>query len=470
VVSAYNKAFAAGPGTYSFEFRLAGNPTSWFRETIRIDDDRAGVQGVLTDVTDRRALEEHLLQRQRVEALASFAGRAAHDLNNPLMIISGYGEELFESLTETDPRRNDLGQMLAAAKRIGDIAAGMQQFSRKPSPAIASSADASLAIDLAALLVETVDRMRNTAGPSLKVDYVPPSPNTDPVLVFADSGVLQNLIYEITAAMADGAPEVHIAIQAHMRLVREQAFGDQLPSGVYASVTVENRGETATGASARRSMFETILPGKDGSEVGPALAKAFRLVESWGGSIWTSANGGFVRILLRALKPAQADVEATQAVPVGPVAVPMQPTPPPPPPPKRILVVDDEMGIRSLMRKILMREGYSVLEAASAKEAMAAIEQEPVDLLLTDVIMPETSGRQLAEQVVAKYPETRVLYVSGYTGETLVESGQFPPGSRLLQKPVTLGSLLRAVKEVLAETSSGKQSRVAAASAGSAGQ
>jgi YesN/AraC family two-component response regulator len=101
---------------------------------------------------------------------------------------------------------------------------------------------------------------------------------------------------------------------------------------------------------------------------------------------------------------------------------------------------------------------------------MAAIEQEPVDLLLTDVIMPETSGRQLAEQVVAKYPETRVLYVSGYTGETLVESGQFPPGSRLLQKPVTLGSLLRAVKEVLAETSSGKHSRVAAASAGSAGQ
>ncbi len=429
----YNNAIAGG-GMHSFEFRFDGNPR-WFRETIRVDEGGSKVYGVLTDVTERHTLEEHILQSQRMDALSGFSGRAAHDLNNPLMIVGGYGEELFESLDESDPRRNDMAQLLAAAKRIGDIAASLQSFSRK-----APNTGGGAFPDLCELLTRTVERMRVTAGPSLSIDFEAPAPG---LLVNADEPLLQSMIYEVTAALADGEPEVQLAVQAREGYVRDVSLRDQLPPGMYAILAIENRGSTGTAAASRKPLFESIIPGKEGSGLGPALARAYRQVEAWGGSVWSSPDGRCVRILLHAQK------SATEPAATAPATAQSEPPPVPIEPPKRIMVVDDEMGIRSLMRKILVRNGYAVKEAGNAQEALAILEKEPVDLLLTDVVMPDITGRELAERVVTAHPMTRVLYVSGFTGETLVESGQYPPGSQLLQKPFTLGSLLKKVKEVL---------------------
>jgi len=117
----------------------------------------------------------------------------------------------------------------------------------------------------------------------------------------------------------------------------------------------------------------------------------------------------------------------------------------------RILVVEDEPGIRALMRKILQREGFEVFEAGNGPEALTILKQRgPVNLLITDVMMPGMTGRQLAEQAQAIDPDCGVLYMSGFTADTEVETGQFPPGSHFLQKPFTLGSLLRKASEVLA--------------------
>jgi CheY-like chemotaxis protein len=215
--------------------------------------------------------------------------------------------------------------------------------------------------------------------------------------------------------------------------------------GNYAVLLFDNVGAEIPGV--KRPLFESVL-------ASPTLARLYRQVESWGGSMWASSNNRQVRILLPAIarqgtvpsaissRAESADIQSGAA----------PPSPPPLPPPKRIVVVDNEMGIRTLMRKILLREGYIVFEADGAKEAMKIIENDPhIDLLLTDVVMPEVSGRELAEQAVAKRPDLRVLYVSGFTDATQVETGQFPPGSQLLQKPFTLGTLLRRVKEVLSE-------------------
>lgn len=436
----YQKALASG-GVHSFEFRLTGNPR-WFRETIRIEEGiPARVHGVLSDITERRTIEEHVIQAQRMDALVSFSGRAAHDLNNPLMIVSGYGEELLESLPESDPRHNDMVQILTAAKRIEHIAAGLQAFSRKPAPAGGTGATF---LDLHDLLNNAVERMRSTAGPSLTLDLEVPPQGT---LIHADEVALHSLLYEVAAWMSHGETQTHLSIYAREGAVRDVSYRDQLPPGPYAIIQIENRGAEPDGsASPRRPLFESIIPGKDGSELGPALARAYRQVESWGGSLWAAPNNRCVRILLHAQhavtpETAEARVEGAEE--------PKEPEPPPPPP-KRVMVVDDEMGIRSLMRKVLLREGYEVLEAGSAREALDAIQDHPVDLLLTDVVMPEVSGRELAEQVVAMHPSTRVLYVSGFTAETSVETGNFPPGSQLLQKPFTLAALLRKVKDVLA--------------------
>ena len=173
-------------------------------------------------------------------------------------------------------------------------------------------------------------------------------------------------------------------------------------------------------------------------------------MEAWGGSMWVSADQRTVRILLRGVGEEPSEPEVEPPIVTGRIESIAPPPPKPAPVAKRILVVDDEVGIRSLMRKVLLREGYEVAEAGDAAEAIEHVRQQAIDLLLTDVVMPGVNGRELAEQVLALRPEVKVLYVSGFTGETAVETGNYPPGSMLLQKPFTLGSLLRKVKEVFA--------------------
>jgi len=158
-------------------------------------------------------------------------------------------------------------------------------------------------------------------------------------------------------------------------------------------------------------------------------------------------------------EPVQEAPVAKPAEPVIPAAVPFVAPPPPPPAPKpepvirktRVLIVEDEPGIRALMRKILQREGYDVLEAGSGPEALDLLKKTKdfIDLLITDVLMPGMTGRQLATQIQGMDERCAILYMSGFTADTGVETGQFPPGSHFLQKPFTLGSLLRKVNEVL---------------------
>ncbi|BDC49690.1 hypothetical protein F183_A20060 [Bryobacterales bacterium F-183] len=390
----YTQAISAGSGMYSAEFRLAGRKR-WFRETVRVQD--GALHGVLTDVTGRRAMDEHLLQAQRVDALAGFSGRAAHDLNNPLMIVNGYGEEVLAAMPEADPHRADMTQVMDAAKRISDITAGLQAFARKP------AAPASLS------QFPVADAIGDQSAKHL--------------LALGDATEFQAVVKAIIAAM-DGAP---VTTRAAELTVRDLTIGAQpVEPGSYVLVRIECQASEPL----KRPLFES-------PHLRPELAKAFRTIESWGGSCWTSPDNRVIRILLK---------RAVEAVP-EPVAV----EPPTKSEPKRILVVDDEMGIRTLMRKILLREGYTVVEAGGGAEALAILEKQPVDLLLTDVIMPEITGRQVAEKAVALYPAIKVLYVSGYTDETLVETGKYPPGSQLLQKPFTLNSLLKKVGEVLGQ-------------------
>jgi two-component system, cell cycle sensor histidine kinase and response regulator CckA len=194
------------------------------------------------------------------------------------------------------------------------------------------------------------------------------------------------------------------------------------------------------------------LPGKEPwDDVAATLSRAYGIVRQWGGDISVSnapRSATVFRVFLPRLESlAGADAESAIAVEPPPAAVE------PAAPLATILVVEDEAGIRALVRKILRRQGYEVLEAANGQDALALCREhgQRVELLITDVLMPQMGGRELVERLQTQGRNMKVLYVSGYTDDATVYSGDLPPGTAFLQKPFTLGSLLDKVKEVLGQ-------------------
>jgi CheY-like chemotaxis protein len=439
-VLAYYGTALQRPGIHSCEFRMVHphHPMS-VRETILVSEDGTWT-GMVTDFSARRSIEEQLVQAQRTEAVNRLAGRLAHDLNNPLMIVSGYTEEMASGLPPNDPRGADMREILTASQRIAELTSHLQTVTR-------SHALPAVPVDLSELLNRTVARIRSAAGEYLTADCVAPGA---PLQVLAESSQLEAAILELSAALVESSTEKsHLLIGAEQVSIHELARPDQpLSPGDYARITVSDA--NAAPQSRIHTIFENLLPGKEPNrDTGPSLARIYKIVQEWGGSMYATGGGTVIRMFLR-LAAAPVAVEPPQAVPAAtPEAEAVEA--PALPARKTILVVEDVSGIRTLMRKILQREGFEVFEASSGAEALDTLKQHKgkMDLLITDVLMPGMNGRELAGQVVGLHPEAGVLYMSGFTAETGVETGHFPPGSFFLQKPFTLGSLLRKVNEVL---------------------
>ena len=181
--------------------------------------------------------------------------------------------------------------------------------------------------------------------------------------------------------------------------------------------------------------------------MGAALARAYAVVREWGGELGfeSEAQRGSIFTMYLPLAEPEADPRTE------PKTAPTTGAPPADGERETILVVDDEAGIRSLIAKILRRERYRVLEAGTAKEAaeIAATHGGAIQLLVTDVMLPDRNGRQLAEKLVGSLPKLKVMYISGFTDDESVRAGAFPPGARFLQKPFTLGALIGMVRETL---------------------
>jgi two-component system, cell cycle sensor histidine kinase and response regulator CckA len=200
-------------------------------------------------------------------------------------------------------------------------------------------------------------------------------------------------------------------------------------------------------------MFECSLPGKEPwDEVAAILSRAYGIVRQWGGDLSVS-NGPRSVTQFRVFLPRVESLAGDAAAEADVAAEPPPAVPEPPAPLATILVVEDEAGIRALVRKILRRQGYEVLEAANGQDALALCHEHGtrVELLITDVLMPQMGGRELVERLQTQGHDMKVLYVSGYTDDPTVYSGDLPAGTAFLQKPFTLGSLLDKVKDVLAK-------------------
>ena len=225
-----------------------------------------------------------------------------------------------------------------------------------------------------------------------------------------------------------------------------------LQPGSYAVISVIAPGQPLD-AEAKAALFECSLPGKEPwDDLAATLSRAYGVVRQWRGDISVSngpRSATVFRVFLPRIESPVGEVAAEPAIVVEPPPAAPEPTAPL----ATILVVEDEAGIRALVRKILRRQGYEVLEAANGQDALALCREhgQRVELLITDVLMPQMGGRELVERLQTQGHDMKVLYVSGYTDDTTIYLGELPAGTAFLQKPFTLGSLLDKVKEVLAE-------------------
>ncbi len=418
-------------GDASAEFRAvaANGGVIWCRETIRVTR-KGAIAGVLTEISLRKQLEEQLLNAERTDALHGLASRLAHDLNNPLMIITGFSEEMLQNLPAQDAMRSDVQQILQATERISAITGQLLGFTRK-------LANEPRPTDISALLRGLEDKI--AAGEPVRIEIEP----GDSIWAMADEGQLAQSILALSSGMREEAKErSRVTISASLETIADLFPSSPLAPGVYAVVNIHDNGR---GTSVK--VFESVLP-KDPASA--AVARAYSTIREWGGDIAFSSapfQGSTFTIYLPYAEAQQAAAE----IPVTEEAVPQPVAPPVEPVRETILLVEDEAGIRALVRKILRRENYVVLEAGSAEEAanVAGGHEGRIDLLLTDVMLPGMSGRELAEGMRESLPNLKVLYVSGFTSDEEVRAGAFPPGSKFLQKPFTLSSLLSKVREAL---------------------
>jgi PAS domain S-box-containing protein len=425
------RAMLSTGGEASAEYRAAtasGN-LIWCRETIRVSG--ASVTGVITDITVRKQLEGQLLSAGRFEGLYSFAGRLAHELNNPLMIVTGYAEELIHALNPGDPLRSEANEILVAARRIGALAAQLSEFVQ-PQGKPASR------VNLGDAILNLRSKITAAAGPRVAVEL---AVNRTPVMAMADPGQLGDVLAAVLAGTRDSARErTRIHIEWDIHTVAERLSPTALAPGKYACIIVRDDGRGLEPGQIAGVFDPVLTKATDPAAFQPglALARAYSLVHEWGGDIAFAAEapaGSSFTIYLPSAEPEAAAPPVALRPAIRERAGAERET---------ILVVDDETGIRELISKILTRERYRVLEAGSAEEAQAAARGQEIDLLITDVMLPGINGPELARRMQQAAPKLKALYISGYTGGAII-----PPGAAFLAKPFTLAALLEKVRQAL---------------------
>lgn len=442
VIQGYRTAIEkAQPHSCEFRALTADGRILWLRESARLfpagEGEPGYLIGITVDATERRLLEDQFAQSERVDAISKLASRMAHDLNNMLMILTGYGEELLNHLPAGSPLRPDIQEILTAAERMSGLTAQLLAFARKQ-PAATDT------VELEPMLASIARRLgARDARVSIELK-LSDEHSWVPANVQQFEQVVTAIVDRVRPAPGG---ECSIVIETSHSEIREDTLrsNEPLKPGVYAITAIAVPGPVPQGDE-RVCLFECLVPGREPwDESAAALSRAYGMVRQWGGDLAVSSgpNGACVyRIFLPRLEarpaaePAVAPVAAAEPEATRPT----------------IFVVEDEAGIRALVRKILRRQNYEVLEAANGEEALAVCHQYAgkIDLLITDVIMPEMGGRELADRLRQQGRVTKVLFVSGYTDDASIYAEPLPPGSAFLQKPFTLGSLLDKVREVLA--------------------
>jgi two-component system, cell cycle sensor histidine kinase and response regulator CckA len=389
------------------------------------DGKATGLCGVAADITDRirareekEALEAALQRSQRMESLGQLAGGVAHDFNNLLAVILNYAEFVGEEIGTSHAAAEDVGEIVHATQRAADLTRQLLLFSRNDHHRLD-------AVDVNRVAVETQRLLDRTLGEDVELVVVPA---VEPVHVLADRGqleqVLMNLILNARDAMPRGG-RVTVTIE---------------PAGRFVRVDVADDGEGMSAETAERAFDPFFTTKPKGRGTGLGLATVYGIVTGGGGRIEIESHlqeGTTITMHLPSATPEQPAAEAA----VHELDESNG---------KTVMVVEDEDAIRTLTHRILTRQGYEVVEALSPEHAITLCEATKPDLLLTDVVMPGMSGKDLSHRLRERHADLRVLFMSGYTDNVMDRYGLDASGDSLLQKPFNGRELLTAVQEALA--------------------
>jgi PAS domain S-box-containing protein len=390
--------------------------------------------GIVQDITDYKQLEEQFLQAQKLESLGRLAGGVAHDFNNLLTVINGYGDLLLDSLPEGDPVRDSVSEMRKAGESAAALTGQLLVFSRKQRVQAQQ-------VDLNSALSDSRKMLQRLVGENiqLKIRLEPQLGKT-----VADPGQVQQVIMNLVVNARDAMPDGGSIFLETANADLDERYGERHPDVKPGSYVMLSVSDTGTGMSeeVKSRIFEPFFTTKPkGMGTGLGLATVYGIVKQSGGWIWVyseTGRGTTFKIYLQREKScgtpemgkevaSAADGEAT------------------------VLLVEDQPEVRKLAAVVLRSHKYTVIEAANAQEALGICKHTagPIHLLLTDIVLPGLSGPELLEQVKRLYPEIKVLFTSGYTGQAAFNGSKIAADAVFVDKPFTARTLSEKVREAL---------------------
>ena len=442
VKSNINAAMERGAESWSAEYRCRradGSYASVFdRGYVLHDGDGRPTRmiGAMMDITQRLELEEELRQAQKMEAVGRLAGGVAHDFNNLLTIITGRTHLVLGRLKGDDPVRRSVEVIQKTADRAAALTRQLLAFSRK-------QVLQRKVLDLNTMVADVSTMLRRLIGEDVNL-LLTPGPGAG--RVNADPAQLEQALMNLAVNARDAMPRGGtLGLETdHVRLgAAPPDRPDALPPGPYAVLRVMDTG-TGMDAATQARIFEPFFTTKEpGKGTGLGLSMVHGIVRQHGGAIHVRSVVGGGTTFEIFLPQVETAADTGGADDTGaPLPATGQET---------ILLVEDESDVRALAREVLERQGYTVLEASDGAQAVAVYEKEGarIDLILTDVVMPRMSGREMVDRVRATRPDMRVLYMSGYTGDAIVRHGVLDASMLLLGKPFTPVALIAKVREVL---------------------
>ena len=416
-------------------YRRKDGKTIWVIENISRTD--GVIEGTLVDVTERRLLEEQFRQAQRMEAVGRLAGGIAHDFNNLLSAILSFSAFALAAVPEDSSLHDDLLEIHKAGERAASLTRQLLAFSRKQvlQPRV---------LDLNEVVRGLEPMLRRLLGENVELVTLL-AQNLGRVK--ADPGQIEQVVMNLAVNARDAMPNGGKLVIETADIELDQAYAAQHAAarpGPHVLLSVTDSGHGMAEPTLAR-LFEPFFTTKGlGKGTGLGLATVYGIVKQSGGSIWVQSEPGrgttfniyLPRDLAVPLTAARPALLATQQ-----------------PGTETILVVEDEESVRKLTQRILRGAGYTVLAAANGSDAMLTSERHegPVHLLLTDVVMPQMSGRELAERLSQLRPTMRILYMSGYTDDAIVHHGVLEHGVHFIAKPFSATELRQKVRAILDE-------------------
>ena len=431
---------------YEFEAYRKDGERIWLSLNIRLIRDENGNalfrEGAIEDITEhkraeteRQKLEELLRHSQKMDAIGQLAGGVAHDFNNLLTAINGYSSLALQRANPDSRTKTYLEEIRKAGDRAANLTRQLLAFGRKQmlKP---------VALNLNEVVFDMNKMLRRLIGEDIKFDA-----KLDPQLkkIKADPGQIEQVLVNLVVNSRDAMPQGGALTIETTNFEVDQEYTSKLlavPPGGYVMLAVSDTG-CGMDLETKTRIFEPFFTTKDkGRGTGLGLSTVYGIVKQSGGNIWVYSEPNRGTTIKVYLPHFDGDEEPSERPSVETAA---------PRGTETILLVEDEDVVRGLARQILAQAGYNVLDACSGEEALRLGREhgDPIHLLLTDVVMPETSGKEIAQRLTSLRPTTCVLFMSGYTDDAIVHHGVLDSNVEFIQKPFTPVALARKVREVL---------------------